>query len=157
MNASTTEQAVDTSNSGNLDLSLTATIAQESNHSASSTLATQSSKSSDSASKSLDNHANRINESKVDAPKLRQRAAKRLRSKSSYGTRDVRLRLSPPRMEQLDHPRRGRLDRISIPVHRYNYGMVYCSVCKKQFRQDLPIECYAGNIICSFECFHKPF
>lgn len=82
-----------------------------------------------------------------------KRAAKRPRSKSMYVSRDVRLRLSPPRIQQLDHPRRS--NRISVPVHRYNYGMVYCSVCKKKFRQDLPMQCYAGDIVCSVECFKK--
>lgn len=49
----------------------------------------------------------------------------------------------------------GRPKRISVPVPRFNYGFVRCSVCGKSFYQDLAIEHYGGYIACSFECSKK--
>lgn len=76
---------------------------------------------------------------------------KRSRTKSMYASRDVRLGLDPPTTETLDQSRRAK--RTVVPVHRYNYGIVSCTICHKKFRQDIPLDCYAGDIVCSFECF----
>lgn len=48
-----------------------------------------------------------------------------------------------------------RTTRNSVPVKNFNYGAVKCFVCKKTFREDVSIEYYSGNIVCSFECFRK--
>lgn len=48
-----------------------------------------------------------------------------------------------------------RSSRISVPVKRYNFGVVACSVCNRKFSQDISIEHYGGDISCSFECFKK--
>lgn len=75
------------------------------------------------------NQPNEMNSSKVALVNLcssaGKSAAKRPRSDSLYVNRDIRLRLNPPRLRQLDQPRRP--VRISVPVHRYNFGMVQCS------------------------------
>lgn len=72
------------------------------------------------------------------------------RSKSMYDNR-VHLRMSPQQETDQNPPRRS--TRIKVPVHRYNYGSVFCCVCKKQFRQDIPMNLYAGDIVCSTKCF----
>lgn len=75
------------------------------------------------------------------------------RSKSIHADQRVRLRLDPP--SQSDTMVMNRQKRISVPVARYNYGSVRCCVCHKPFYQDISIQHYSGNVICSFECHRR--
>lgn len=45
--------------------------------------------------------------------------------------------------------------RVSVPVKKFNFGEVVCSVCFKRFRDNIAIEFYDGPIICSTECFKE--
>lgn len=87
-------------------------------------------------------------------PILSQKSAgkRSARSKSMYGNR-VHLRMSPQQETGQDPPRRS--NRIKVPTNRFNYGTVFCCVCKKQFRQDIPLNLYTGSIVCSIECFKR--
>lgn len=85
----------------------------------------------------------------VDPVIVHPRPGKRGRSKSMH----VRLHLDPA----TDPPTQlRRSNRISVPVHRYNCGIVYCAICRKQFRQDIQAaDCYNGAIVCSIKCFKR--
>lgn len=48
-----------------------------------------------------------------------------------------------------------RSKRISVPVKRYNCGVVVCCVCKKKFRDDVSIEYYTDGSVCSVECLKR--
>lgn len=39
--------------------------------------------------------------------------------------------------------------------HKYNCGLVVCSMCKKSFRDDFHDEYYKAGFVCSFKCFRK--
>lgn len=81
------------------------------------------------------------------------------RAKSVDYDRNVRinrLKLGGSSSIGLRQPKYGilrRSSRIAIPVKRYNFGVVQCCVCKRKFSQDIPIEHYGGEILCSVECF----
>lgn len=81
---------------------------------------------------------------------LKSQKNKRLaRAKSIHIDRNIRLGQLKGTNCQVES---RRSQRISVPVAHFNYGLVRCCVCKKSFRQDIPIELYAGKIVCSFEC-----
>lgn len=82
-------------------------------------------------------------------------AAKRTvaRSKTIHVDRGVHLHQIP--QVAASHVVIRRSTRIAVPAAPYNYGMVRCTVCKKSYRQDLPIELYGGPIVCSFACMKK--
>ncbi|XP_031639175.1 uncharacterized protein LOC116351234 [Contarinia nasturtii] len=63
----------------------------------------------------------------------------------------VHLAMSPP-IDTPDTKRRSK--RIAVPVERYNYGKIVCSVCGKSFSGGhIPIQFYDGyEFACSFEC-----
>lgn len=75
------------------------------------------------------------------------------RSKSMVYDRNVQIGGKPS--EENNGIILRRSTRNSVPVKHFNYGAVKCFVCKKIFREDVSIEYYSGNIVCSFECFNK--
>lgn len=57
---------------------------------------------------------------------------------------DRNIRISRPQRKPANIEPARRSQRVSVPVKRYNCGVVTCCVCMKRFRDDFPIEHYDG-------------
>lgn len=50
-----------------------------------------------------------------------------------------------------------RSKRKTTQVKMYNVAELKCSVCHKNYRENIPLGTYDGSIICSIECFKNTF
>lgn len=128
----------ETAHGTNVDLSPTVSIynGQRSIYSTNVSLKTQASSNIHSVVRAEKNQTRKMGTSNVA-----RKAAKRPRSKSMSAamnvSRDVRLRLSPTKVQQQNEPGR-RLTRISVPVRPFNYGMVLLQCLQETFSHKPP-------------------